>query len=382
MSLSSITTSGSENTLPVQDEASKSAETHAKTFKSANFPLGPNGETYHVGTIKGQVANRIITVGDRHRAKLLSSFLDVTCFEFTSGRGFSTFTGLKNGVPITIMGTGMGIPMMDFMVRETRAVTEGDMIYCRFGTCGTPKKESPVGTVAVSDGAYMIRRNIDAFHEDRVEGQSYYDYSKVIDFDKEISAKLTEKLSETFKDDETEVHTGTNATAESFYSSQGRIDPRFDDRNETLFDDIAVKYPDTLLLEMEGFMLAHLAQASRGTIRAGCCALILANRHSHDFLEASRIKTLERAVGQAMVEFMAALPIENDDPGRHGTVWHHAWKKYQQDSTSATHHHHHHHHHHHEHSTNGSALSAVSASAGSEQSQSPRRASKRKAPAE
>lgn len=46
-----------------------------------------------------------------------------------------------------------------------------------------------------------------------------------------------------------------NATADSFYSTQGRIDPSFDDRNENLIDDLSSRYPDVVTLEMETFHL-------------------------------------------------------------------------------------------------------------------------------
>ncbi len=46
-----------------------------------------------------------------------------------------------------------------------------------------------------------------------------------------------------------------NATADSFYSSQGRTDANFDDRNETLIDEIIGKFPTATTLEMETFQL-------------------------------------------------------------------------------------------------------------------------------
>jgi uridine phosphorylase len=55
------------------------------------------------------------------------------------------------------------------------------------------------------------------------------------------------------------VHTGPiveglNATADSFYSSQGRVTSNFDDYNETLVDDLASQNQVTTL-EMETFHL-------------------------------------------------------------------------------------------------------------------------------
>lgn len=82
---------------------------------------------------KGEVANRILTVGDPNRAELLSNFLDKnnSIFILSSKRGFTTYTGTFQGIPISIIATGMGIPMMDFVVRETREIVQGEMAFIR-----------------------------------------------------------------------------------------------------------------------------------------------------------------------------------------------------------------------------------------------------------
>lgn len=49
-----------------------------------------------------------------------------------STRGFVTHTGTFRGVPVSIIATGMGYPMMDFVVRETRAVVNGPMAMLRY----------------------------------------------------------------------------------------------------------------------------------------------------------------------------------------------------------------------------------------------------------
>ena len=41
----------------------------------ANFPLDGEGRTFHLGSRKGEISNRILSVGDASRAQLLSQFL-------------------------------------------------------------------------------------------------------------------------------------------------------------------------------------------------------------------------------------------------------------------------------------------------------------------
>jgi hypothetical protein len=60
------------------------------------------------------------------------------------------------------------------------------------------------------------------------------------------------------------VHEGLNASADSFFSSQGRPDPHFDDRNTEVIDRLLALHPHASSLEMETFYLLHLANCSRG----------------------------------------------------------------------------------------------------------------------
>jgi hypothetical protein len=60
------------------------------------------------------------------------------------------------------------------------------------------------------------------------------------------------------------VHEGLNASADSFFSSQGRPDPNFDDRNSNVIDQLLAMHPHASSLEMETFHLLHLSSCSRG----------------------------------------------------------------------------------------------------------------------
>ena len=74
-----------------------------------------------------------MTVGTTSRLRKLVAFFDkdTTVREIVSGRGFTTATGKMNGVDLSIVSIGMGYPMMDFFVRESRAVVHGPMAIVR-----------------------------------------------------------------------------------------------------------------------------------------------------------------------------------------------------------------------------------------------------------
>jgi uridine phosphorylase len=104
-----------------------------------------------------------------------------------------------------------------------------------------------------------------------------------------------------------------NASADSFYSSQGklnltlstgRIDLSFIDSNDNIVDSLVNLGVCTL--DMESSMLMHLATCvsakRRGPIRAAACAMVFANRISGDFITQDTIKALEAEAGQAVLE--------------------------------------------------------------------------------
>ena len=46
-----------------------------------------------------------------------------------------------------------------------------------------------------------------------------------------------------------QVNEGTNITADSFYSSQGRADPSFNDENGPLILEVLKKYPKAITMD-------------------------------------------------------------------------------------------------------------------------------------
>jgi uridine phosphorylase len=74
-----------------------------------DFPTDADGRVMHLQVKRGQVANRILSVGDHGRAARLARLFDNdgACSVFGSSRGFKTFLGRFEGVPVTIIATGM-----------------------------------------------------------------------------------------------------------------------------------------------------------------------------------------------------------------------------------------------------------------------------------
>lgn len=208
---------------------------------------------------------------------------------------------------MSVVATGMGIPMMDFVVRECCAVTDGEMLFVRFGTCGTVDGDLPIGRVCVSsEGSVLCRRNEDAWLPGSSEPP--YVFSKTVAADKELSDALFAQMQKSVGHDKV-VH-GLNCTADSFYSSQGRLTADFEDRNEDVIESVRKHFPACKTLEMETFQLFHLAHCSRShRIRASAACIVLANRVNNTFLGHDDKRHLEQEGGRAVLEALISVPL-------------------------------------------------------------------------
>mmetsp|Transcript_12712 Transcript_12712/g.38130 ORF Transcript_12712/g.38130 Transcript_12712/m.38130 type:complete len:153 (-) Transcript_12712:212-670(-) len=152
----------------------------------------------------------------------------------------------------------------------------------------------------------MVSRNFDAYMDG---SEPAYNVSKVCPADEDLSKLFAEEMEAEYP----MVCTGINVTADSFYASQGRTDrANFDDRNDSLVDDICAAHPTASSCEMETFLLFHLAHCSRegaAKIRAASAAIIVANRHTSDVASGEVITDAERKGGVAALKALVRLPL-------------------------------------------------------------------------
>ncbi|KAF9927032.1 hypothetical protein FBU30_003530 [Linnemannia zychae] len=319
------------------------------SMSNANFPMDPEGRTYHVGIKRGELANRIITVGDPARAIVLSRSLDgvdpatpaktipSNLFSCASHRGFLTITGRYKDTPVSIVAIGMGVSMMDFFVRECRAVVDGPMIMIRFGSCGS-LSDPKVGDICIPTSSFIVQRNYDHFADgDSTSSSTPYTLSKKFNADPEVTEALYKNMSAQLG--ENHVWKGINATADSFYSSQGRQDENFVDSNGELFTELIKHEPATMTLEMETFMLYHLAKTATAaplkdglkskastkdsSIRAGACMMVFAQRKSNEFISKESVARVEPLAGKAVFDSLVEIPLgdESELHATEGSVW-------------------------------------------------------------
>lgn len=275
-------------------------QTHTKFSINADFPLTEDNRVHHVGVKEGDVANNIITVGDVGRAWRLAELLDESkaeLFSIKSSRGFLTITGHYKGLKVSVVAIGMGISMMDFFVREVAQVVNGNINIVRVGSCGSIRGDIPVGSIVLVEESAICTRNYDSFitEEDPTDN---YNITEPI----KACPKLFSRVSK-LAHQHSNVVSGCNITADSFYSSQGRPSTEFDDRNDCIFSIIKEKIPHAISLEMETFMLYHLAKCSiTNRINAFAVQIVFADRLNSDFINPKDISPIEYQAGKIILD--------------------------------------------------------------------------------
>ncbi|MGX6979230.1 purine-nucleoside phosphorylase [Vagococcus elongatus] len=106
----------------------------------------------HIGAEKGEIADKILLPGDPLRAKYIAeNFLDNPQL-YNEVRGMLGYTGTYQGVPVSVQGTGMGIPSAAIYVTEL--IREYDVKkLIRVGTCGSIQKDVHVRDLVLAQAA-------------------------------------------------------------------------------------------------------------------------------------------------------------------------------------------------------------------------------------
>ena len=105
----------------------------------------------HINAKKGDIAERILLPGDPLRAKYIAENYLENPVCFNEVRGMYGYTGTYKGVPVSVMGTGMGVPSIHIYAREL--MTEYDVqTLIRIGTAGSYEPDLNVGELVISQG--------------------------------------------------------------------------------------------------------------------------------------------------------------------------------------------------------------------------------------
>ncbi|NLC67106.1 MAG: purine-nucleoside phosphorylase [Clostridium sp.] len=161
----------------------------------------------HIGAKKGEIAETILLPGDPLRAKYIAETFLEDVKQYNEVRGMYGFTGTYKGVPVSVQGTGMGIPSISIYVHEL-IHDYGVKNLMRVGSCGSIQEHVKVRDVILGSSASTNS----SVNKNRFKG---LDYAATADFNLLYTAyNISKKM-------DANVHVGNILTSDTFYDKQG-----------------------------------------------------------------------------------------------------------------------------------------------------------------
>ena len=105
--------------------------------------------TIHIGANPGDIAETVLLPGDPYRAKWAAETFLSEVRQINNVRGMLGFTGLWNTHPVTIQGSGMGMPSLSIYVNELIR-DYGAKTLIRDGSCGAMQKNIAVRDIIIA----------------------------------------------------------------------------------------------------------------------------------------------------------------------------------------------------------------------------------------
>lgn len=275
--------------------------------KSSELILNKDGSLYHLALRKGEVAEKIITVGDPERVSEVSRHFDRIEVE-RKAREFVSCTGILNGERLSVISTGIGTDNVDIVMNELHSLfhidlrtgepldTTTKLTFLRLGTSGTIRENIPVDSILASEAALGFDGLLHFYQYDigEEEVKKLMETKPALkDLPRPYLAFGDADMLEHFK--ACYNHQGVTVTAPGFYAPQGRqvnVPPRLINFTGILGKSEVAGIPITNI-EMETAGIYGLASVLGH--RALSVSAILANRISGEF-SSTPIKTVERMI--------------------------------------------------------------------------------------
>jgi len=223
------------------------------------------------------VAPYVLTCADPTRAERISRRFD-SAERKGEKREYITFTGLYKGIPITVMGTGIGASATAIAIVEA-ANCQKKATFIRIGTCGTLQAEIELGNLIITSRVIRDENTTANYGPSGIEVPGHPAVLAALrDAATEIGARF---------------HEGVTCTTSDFFAGQGRIVPGFPTVD-------VEKVPrlsrfGVLNLEMEMAAFYALAYFSQYPLRAGGLTTVVANRITDEWATSRQIEEFESA---------------------------------------------------------------------------------------
>ena len=189
----------------------------------------------HIKAKKGDIAERVIIAGDPARVEQVSKELLRNVRLVNTNRGFIAYTGEYDGVPVSVVVHGVGVPSSVLVLEEL--IMLGAKAIVRLGSCGAMIKGMRIGDIVIPTAA--------AYYP----GGAYYQYmGELACAPSAPDFELLRNLVEAAKDLNVKYYLGPILTSDAFYAEDPEFAKRWASRGV-----IAVE------MECSGlFMIGHM----------------------------------------------------------------------------------------------------------------------------
>lgn len=205
--------------------------------KKTELITNRDGSIFHLNLLPGDIADKIIIVGDPGRVDMLSALLtDIRVRK--ENREFKTVTGFSGGTEITIISSGIGTDNIDILINELDALVNVDLstgepkaetvslTIIRIGTSGGLRADVPTGSYVLAetavgfDGLIHFYEGYDWLLDNVLSSvmAEYLEWPDTLPFPYAINAN--KELAELFSGEK--FIRGITISAPGFYGPQGR----------------------------------------------------------------------------------------------------------------------------------------------------------------
>lgn len=225
-----------------------------------DLPTTDDGKFYHIDCRHGDIARYVLACANPARAHAIAEHLEDKELK-GANREYVVYTGMYKGIPLSVMGTGMGAPATAMAVVEA-AQCQPNATFIRVGTCGAIQPGIKTGDLIITE--QVIR--------DETTTHAYADPDLVV----EAHPDVLHALDRAADDLRLRSHRGITCTTADFYAGQGRSVPGFPTRDTDKVD--RLRRQGVLNFEMEMSVFLTLVAVSSYNLRAGGITVALCNR--------------------------------------------------------------------------------------------------------
>jgi purine-nucleoside phosphorylase len=191
--------------------------------------------TPHNTASPGQIAKTVLMPGDPLRAKMIAETYLENVVQFNEVRNMFGYTGTYKGRPISVMGSGMGMPSIGIYAYE---------LYAQYGVENIIRVGS-AGAYTDNVGLYDVIL-VDSAYSESSFAKTAFNYDENIQFP---DPQLTKRLADVAEALKIPIHFGRIHSSDVFYRGD----------NTVTFDEIYRSY-HCIAVEMEAFALFAIAR--------------------------------------------------------------------------------------------------------------------------